>query len=122
MEELMSFKIKRDGKDFGITVRIEPDTYNQVLNIQVEIIDDVSTFVNIEVNVQSGSFNITGMQALSSTTSCLAVCGIGAILKHLITCFSTDLNKYKKCLKKKGLDLLSEAVACALGCATAGTP
>ena len=120
MEELMSFKTQRDGNDFGIAVRIE-DTYNQVLNLQIELIDDGSTFVNIEVNVQSGTFNITGMQALSPTVSCLAACAIGSILKDLISCFNTDLNKYKECLKKKGLDLLSEAVTCALACVSAGT-
>jgi hypothetical protein len=117
-EELASFETLRNGHPFGVTVSLESDPFAQSFDIILDVVaDDTATKLTIAVDSTNGTFNISGMNMLTSTATCLAACAVGSILKPLITCFNRDLGKYKSCLKSKGVDLLSDAVTCALGCA-----
>ena len=104
-----------------------PDDYlveSHSFKIELTLHTDIDNKIMIEVDTLSGNLSIPKILSLTSVEACLAGCAVATLIGPLISCFINDIDKYKACLKSKGLDLLSDAVKCAIGCAasTVGGP
>jgi hypothetical protein len=119
MSDLFSFNTTRNGVDYGITARLDPDTFAAKLTVFLDVRSGGQETLTLEVDPTTRQIQVLGLQGLSSHLLCLAACGIGAVMGPLVSCYDTDLSKYKACLKAKGMDMLGDAVKCALGCAAA---
>jgi hypothetical protein len=126
MENIVTFKTNKDGHPFGLSLEIpKGDSFSRSsFELLLTTHTAKDTNVTIKVDASNGSFTIQNLLSLTSVEACLAGCAVATLVGPLISCFSTDIQKYKECLKSEGLDMLSDAVKCAIGCAAsmAGTP
>ena len=125
MENIVTFKTNRDGYPFGLSLETPKDsgTSKSSFTLFLTIHTAKDTKVKIKVNSDTGSFTVQNLLSLTSFEACLAGCAVATLVGPLIGCFKKDIQEYKNCLKSKGLDMLSDAVKCSIGCAasTVGT-
>ena len=127
MENILTFKTIKDGHPFGLSLKIPEDntlTMSSSFELLLILHTASDTKVAIEVDPSVGSFKVQDLLSLTSVEACLAGCVVSTLVGPLISCFTTDIKKYKDCLRRKGMDMLSDAVKCAIGCAAsmAGSP
>jgi hypothetical protein len=118
METIASFSTEILGEPTEVVLELDEST--SPISIQVRVQRGAnSTAIAVTINPETGTASLTGLAAFSPVEACLLTCAVGGVLGPIIKCFSTSPTKYRKCLKSKGLDLLSDAAKCALACATA---
>lgn len=118
MSNIISFRTTDNGQPIGLTLKLPKDSSTGLFELDLIIHTKINTQIKIDVNLKNGSFSIHNLLMLTSLEACLAGCVVSALIGPLILCFNKDADKYKKCLKAKGLEILSDAVKCANGCAT----
>jgi hypothetical protein len=91
---------------------IQPDAITFTLFVKT---NGVSAEIKAIATFATQSINLT-FNSIDPQSLCLIGCAGKALIKPLIDCFNTDVNKYIDCLKSKGLSIAVEIAECAIGC------
>jgi len=90
-----------------------PEEANFVL---VASVGEHSANVTFTIGLMTGALSIVGLDPADPLVKCLVACGVGASVGALIDCRTSDIKKFIKCLKKKGISIAGAALTCALQC------